>query len=167
LEQAAVEAKLKFERDDVVQASPVVQASLDGAAPKSKERRSENGRSFGRRKSVGSYDTVSAFSGEGSFSTDSDQQRKEKHHTEKDYWAKTHQKVSTIMNNTVLIVGSLVVMMVVLTSLLAGFFRNFPWLVAKFLSFVGAIIPICEGVIAENKTCPPPPSCVEGGGYRY
>jgi hypothetical protein len=167
LEQAAVEAKLKFERDDGVQASPVVQASLDGAAPKSKERMSE--RSFGRRKSVGSsYETcVSAFSGEGSFSTDSDQQRKEKHHTERDYWAKTHQKVSTIMNNTVLIVGSLVVMMVVLTSLLAGFFRNFPWLVAKFLSFVGAIIPICEGVIGENKTCPPLPACVEGGGYRY
>jgi len=154
-----VEAKLKFERD-------VVQASLDGAAPKSKERMSE--RSFGRRKSVGSsYEACSAFSGEGSFSTDSDQQRKEKHHTEKVYWAKTHQKVSTIMNNTVLIVGSLVVIVLLLTSLLAGFFRNFPWLVAQFLSFVGAITPICQGVIAENKTCPPLPACVEGGGYRY
>ena len=147
-----MEAKLKFERDDGVQASLVVQASLDGAAPKSKERMSE--RSFGRRKSVGSYEECSAFSGEGSFSTDSDQQRKEKHHTEKVYWAKTHQKISTIMNNTVLIVGSLVVIVLVLTSLLAGFFRNFPWLVAQFLSFVGAITPICEGVIAENKTCP-------------
>ena len=160
-----MEAKLKFERDGVVQASSVVQASLlDGADPKSKERMSE--RSFGRRKSVGSYEECSAFSGEGSFSTDSDQQRKEKHHTEKVYWAKTHQKVSTIMNNTVLIVGSLVLIVLVLTSLLAGFFRNFPWLVAQFLSFVGAIIPICEGVIAaENKTCPSP--CVGESPYGY
>jgi hypothetical protein len=127
-------------------------------------------RSYGRRKSVGSsYDTcVSAFSGEGSFSNDSDQKRREKYHTEKDYWANTRSKVSTVINTMVLVVGFLVVFVVVLTTLLAGFFRNFPWLVAQFLTFVGAITPICESeCFCENKTCPP--ACVEGGGegYRY
>ena len=156
-----MEAKLKFERD-----SSVVQASLDGK--KKRQRMSE--RSYPRRKSVGSsYDTcVSAFSGEGSFSNESDEKRREKYHTEKDYWANTRQKISTVINSVVVVVGFLVVIVVVLTTLLAGFFRNFPWLVAQFLSFVGAIARICETEsFGENKTCPPPPACVEGGGYRY
>ena len=152
-----MEAKLKFERD-----SSVVQASLDGK--KKRQRMSVRG-SFGRRKSS---DNVSAFSGEGSFSNDSDENRREKYHTEKDYWANTRQKVSTVINTIVLVVGFLVTIVVVITALLAGFFRNFPWLVAQFLTFVGAITPICESeCFCENKTCPSPPACVEGGGYRY
>jgi len=99
----------------------------------------------------------------------SDERRRDNFHKKRDYWAETRSKVFLFGNTTALVVGVFVVVILIVTSTLAGFFRTFPWLVATFLNWVGALAPICAGEIAHcppcaNKTCPHP--CVgSSGGY--